>query len=140
MSKDTVVITERGTGKTERVGDIQVPDLWSLAMWLKGIDATGFDTLPTDVQAGLKVYGVKVLKTWHLAHTLLRHITEEEKVKTSTCGMLDLLKSIRTSLHNMRYPDTSLDLAYIIKQVMVDIGAVRRTEAGKYEALDTEGA
>ncbi len=68
MAKDTLVITERGTGQTTRAEDINIPDLWHIAMAQKN---------PAAKQA--------IIDTWHIAHAMKRHIIEggaDEQVKT----------------------------------------------------------
>jgi hypothetical protein len=58
MAQDTAVLT--GIGETQRAGEIQIPDLWHLAMWLSN------ENMQAESDA--------VLETFHLAHALLRHV------------------------------------------------------------------
>lgn len=63
----TTPVTLSKGGSAERTVaaiDIQVPDLWHIAMHLK--------------REGAESQGEKVLECWHLCHDLLRHIQESE--------------------------------------------------------------
>lgn len=58
---------------TRDINEIQVPDLWHLAMWLKNTDK---QRKPQDAltEAWLKEMSVYVLETWHLTHALKQSI------------------------------------------------------------------
>jgi hypothetical protein len=78
-SPDTKVLMEAGTGKTAQIKDVQIPDLWHIAMWLKDSDGVRSKDplvlkLDRYVDQTLKVYGQDVLDTWHIAHALKKHI------------------------------------------------------------------
>jgi hypothetical protein len=62
--KNTTVLVEKGTGKTEDARTMVIPDLWYLAMWLKG----KLMFRESD----------EVLEAWHLAHAMRDHIITEE--------------------------------------------------------------
>jgi len=59
----------------EEAEDIHIPDLWHLSSWLKDLDRqrTGTGGSLTSDQ-WLKDNGDAVLRCWHLAHSLRKHI------------------------------------------------------------------
>lgn len=66
MSTDTKVITQHNPKIVQRIGEIQIPDLWHIAEILRRGDA---------IQAGrCKEAGDMVLSAWRLAHYLKEHI------------------------------------------------------------------
>ena len=66
----TIVRAPKGEGRTEvPLEDVQVPDMWHLAMWLKSPSRA--QTLD---QMSMEHWGEMVLETWHLAHDLLLNI------------------------------------------------------------------
>ncbi len=77
MSIETKVLLEKGTGKTASAGEIEIPDLWHIAMALKDVAAgrrrmIGVDSVALSSQADA------ILKCWHTAHALKQHIIEHE--------------------------------------------------------------
>jgi len=77
MAKDTIVILEKGTGKSEQVQNIEIPDLWHLAMFLKEIKDGTRTVIHKDSVQFLSSYADAVLDTWHKAHALKIHIIEK---------------------------------------------------------------
>ena len=61
-----ITLAKGGTAEREvDVQEIQVPDLWHVAMALK--DDPSYDNRAADM----------ILETWHLAHDMKRHLQEQ---------------------------------------------------------------
>lgn len=78
-SPDTLVVMNKSTGETAKIQDIQIPDLWHIAMWLQDVGGTrSEDPLVCKVDGTLdlklKSLGQQVLDTWRIAHALQAHI------------------------------------------------------------------
>jgi hypothetical protein len=62
------MITRALNGEHERqahINDVQIPDLWHVAMYLREHD--------------LGMWATMILETWYLAHDLKKHIQKEEE-------------------------------------------------------------
>ena len=74
MSNETkVILAKRGTGRREVLAkNIEIEDLWYIAIAIKGGDHEGWGQEERDVVCD------KILSVWHTAHDLKRHIVEDE--------------------------------------------------------------
>ena len=72
MSKTKIIQAKGGKAeKSVEIQDIVVPDLWHVSQYLKKAGKENEDPWCTEA-------GAAVLKTWHLAHDLRRHIEEAD--------------------------------------------------------------
>jgi hypothetical protein len=69
-------ITRSKGGTAERevdVQDIQVPDLWHVAMHLKELS----ESSNSHLKHKYKIASEEILETWHLAHDMKRYLQEQ---------------------------------------------------------------
>lgn len=62
MAANTKVLLEKGTGKTVQASEIEIPDLWHIAMYVKRCMPNG------------EVNCKDILTVWHNAHAMREHI------------------------------------------------------------------
>jgi len=77
---DAIKITRAKGGTAERVVDlidIQIPDAWHIAMWLKDCDSIRTNAIgktSEHLDYILKKDAELILELWYLTHDLLKHI------------------------------------------------------------------
>jgi hypothetical protein len=86
---ETITLAKGGTAeRVVKVEEIQIPDLWHLAMFIQdhedeiyervGHNHLALDNLLAGKPAGRPKWSEAILETWHLCHDLLRTVQERK--------------------------------------------------------------